>query len=155
SGVRWAPIRGRAVRVTTVCSVWGRRMTDSSALPSPGDSRRPPRVINTVLAEALVDPKERERLDLTTAQDEPFPVIVELNLRYEQGLQKAAGDFKTLCDDVGGMPKPVRIDVSYFRCKMSVDQAVSLASREQDLPFAKRTIYRIWPDFPIHPLIDR
>src|SRR5947209_9079993 len=50
---------GAGGHVTTVCSVWERRMTDSSAVPSQPESRPPPRVVNTVLAEALVDPRER------------------------------------------------------------------------------------------------
>jgi serine protease AprX len=134
----------------------GEIMTDPATNPSKSNDRTPPpRVINTVLAEALIERVERSRLGLPQEENEPFAVIVELNLRYEQGLKEAAARFVALCREVTGIPKPIRIDVGYYRCRMSVDQAIAVASREQGLPFPKRTIYRIWPDFPIHALIDR
>ena len=47
------------------------------------------RLSNTVLSEALTDETERQRLGLPEQNDVPFPIVVELNFRYRQGL--AAG----------------------------------------------------------------
>ena len=112
---------------------------------------------NTVLSEALTDVAERQRLGLPERDDVPFPIVVELNFRYEQGLAAGAEQFSEIYGQVIGdtRPPPYPIDTSYRRCKMSVDDARKLAAKEQDLPFRNRSIYRIWPDFPIQPLIDR
>lgn len=113
-------------------------------------------VSNTVLAEALASPVERARLGLTRRDDEPLPVVVELNLRFHKGLQAARERFIDLyAEEAKERPGPVRIDTSYFRCKISVDDARRLARAEERTPFPERSIYRIWPDFPIRPLIDR
>ncbi len=112
---------------------------------------------NTVLAEALVDQEERQRLGLPAREDEPLPVIVELNLRYREGLAAGAERFREVYDAVieGRRPEPYPIDRSYRRCKISVADARKLAEHEEHLPFRDRSIYRIWPDFPIRALIDQ
>jgi serine protease AprX len=115
------------------------------------------RLSNTVLSEALIDETERRRLGLPERNDVPFPIVVELNFRYRQGLAAGAERFREIYGQVIGSrrPEPYPIDTSYRRCKISVDDARRLAAEEQDLPFRDRSIYRIWPDFPIRPLIDR
>jgi serine protease AprX len=112
---------------------------------------------NTVLSEALTDGTERHRLGLPEGDDVAFPIVVELNFRYRQGLAAGAERFHEIYGQVIGdrRQQPYPIDTSYRRCKMSVDDARKLAAEEQDLPFRDRSIYRIWPDFPIRPLIDR
>jgi subtilisin family serine protease len=86
-----------------------------------------------------------------------FPVIVELNVRYRDGLAAASQRFREIYDDVirGRRPEPYPIDTSYRRCKISVRDAWRLAAREQNLAFHDRSIYRIWPDFRVRALIDR
>jgi serine protease AprX len=115
------------------------------------------RLSNTVLSEALTDETERQRLGLPEQNDVPFPIVVELNFRYRQGLAAGAKRFHEIYGRVIGdrRPEPYPIDMSYRRCKISVDDARRLAAEEQDLPFRDRSIYRIWPDIPIRPLIDR
>lgn len=114
------------------------------------------RMSNAVLAEALVNREERVRLKLTPSETEPLPVIVELNLRYRDGLSEAVRRFEELYRKViPDQPIPYVIDRSYRRCMISVRQARQLAAGEQDLPFSDRVIYRIWPDFPIRPLVDK
>jgi serine protease AprX len=122
---------------------------------SPGSGQA--RLSNTVLSEALIDKTERRRLHLPEENDVPLPIIVELNFRYRHGLDEGAKRFSDLYRRTfrGRRPKPYPIDTSYRRCKISVDDALRLAAKEQDLPFSDRCIYRIWPDFPIRPLIDR
>ena len=117
----------------------------------------PGRLSNTVLSEALTDQSERQRLGLPRHNDVVFPIIVELNFRYHEGLVAASGRFSEIYDQKLGdrRPRPYAIDMSYRRCKITVDDALSLAETEQDLPFSRRSIYRIWPDFPIRALIDR
>jgi serine protease AprX len=123
---------------------------------TPPQERTPPRFVNTVLAEALDDEDERIRLGLPQSEDDPLPVLVELNLRHSEGLSACSEEFKRLYEEtVPGAPPPFALDTSYRRCVITVRQARGLAIAEQGKPFTGRTIYRIWPDFKIHPLIDR
>ena len=127
----------------------------TTGMPEDHDPRA--RVSNAVLAEALVDSRERTRLGLPDSEDAPLPVIIELNLRYREGLAVGIERFNDLYREVvgGGRQSPYEIDRSYRRCKITVREARSLAEQEQHLPFNDRVIYRIWPDFPIRALIDR
>ena len=130
-------------------------MTDSTAgEPAAPGNWRGNRVFNSVLAEALDDVDERRRLGLTTDDDVPLYVVVELNLRYHEGLSAAGDRFKQIyADRLQGRPAPFEIDTSYLRCKISVNDARHLAEAEEKQQLPKRSIYRIWPDFPVHPLI--
>jgi hypothetical protein len=66
--------------------------------PSPAPRIRaaghgPPLVRRTIVADALLDAAERERLGFPTAEDQPLPVVVELNLRHREGLTGAKRRF--------------------------------------------------------------
>jgi len=87
--------------------------------------------------------------------------MIELNLLYREGLQKAAEAFQKLYIEVLGereakRRKPVPISKSYFSCLISVDEWKALTKKDEEKPDARdRVIYKIWPDFPLSPLIDR
>ncbi len=115
-----------------------------------------PLLTNAVLAEAITSREERERLGLPTREDRPFAMVVELNLRFAQGLSECRRTFRERYREVlGDRAAPVRIDVTYELCTLSVKQARRLVARDAVGDEAQRTIYRIWPDFPLTAFIDR
>jgi len=121
---------------------------------------RPPVPVlrQSTVADALSNPRERKRLRMPEGENDPGPVVVELNLLHEGALAGAAKRFKMLCQQV--LPedrrKPQLIANTYFRCDLSMNEIRELVRLDQAGVEAKtRSIYRIWPDFPVYPLIDR
>jgi serine protease AprX len=115
-----------------------------------------PLVQRNMIADALNDPAERERIGLPRAEDVPLPVVVELNLAHAGGLSEADRTFRAEWERVAGGRAPVRIADIYYRGLISVQQVrtlvqIDLANEDP----AQRAIYRIWPDFPVQALIDR
>ena len=110
---------------------------------------------------ALHDPLQREQWNLPQDPDKPGSYMVELNLFYHEGLQAASDKFRELYAEVLGPEesqkrKPVPVSKSYFRCDISVKEWQELVKRDEAKPSkSERVIYKIWPDFPVKPLIDR
>ena len=130
--------------------------------PSPAPRIRaaghgPPLVRRTIVADALLDAAERERLGFPTAEDQPLPVVVELNLRHREGLTGAKRRFIEVYGRVPGeRPDPELVAETYYRCQLSVEQVRALVAADMvDADPAATAIYRIWPDFPVNPLIDQ
>lgn len=112
------------------------------------------------VAPALQDPKRRAEWDLPTNESTPGPYMVELNLLYKGGVEVAAKKFEDFYnEELGKAAKerpPVRITQTYFRCKLSVREWRKLVKADEQAGESReRLIYRIWPDFPLAPLIDR
>lgn len=110
-----------------------------------------------IIAEALLDPRERGRMGLPEGNDAELPIVIELNLQHTRGLAGAAArlrdDWKKAALD--GRPPALTAEI-YCRADLTIDQLKALVS--QDLKtgnVSERAIYRIWPDFPVQPLIDR
>src|SRR5262245_15325145 len=109
-----------------------------------------------VLGEAITSEHERARLDLPRSEDEPFWMIFELNLRHKEALEGATAAFLELCRSVlGPRARPQEVTNTYFRARLSVDDARRLVALDEGRAPASRSIYRVWPDFPLEPLIDR
>jgi serine protease AprX len=128
---------------------------------TPEASRRgdgPPLVRRTIVSDALLDPDERRRLGFPAGEDQPLPVVVELNLRHHEGLTGARERFLELYGQVPGEgrdPEPELVAETYYRCRLSVEQVRALVAADMvDADPARTSIYRIWPDFPVNPLID-
>ena len=115
-----------------------------------------PLVQRAIVSDALMDPAERERIGFDPSPDAPIPVAVELNLRHRDGLAGAAEQFLAhYRATLPGAPDPDRVADTYFRCELTqadILRLVEADQRQQDASL--RAIYRIWPDFPVHPLID-
>src|SRR5579864_7094550 len=108
---------------------------------------------------ALHDPDQRKAWQLPAEEDKPGPYMIELNLLYSKGVQKAAEAFKQLYSEVlgqGAQERPaLPISKTYFRCSISVNEWKALTKRDEEKGDARdRVIYKIWPDFPLNPLID-
>ena len=116
-----------------------------------------PRLLpNAVLAEAITNEDERVRLDLEKDETAPFWMIFELNLRHVGALEGAKTAFLDLHRTTLRERKtPQEVTNTYYRAKVSVADARALVEKDEALPFPQRCIYRVWPDFPLEPLIDR
>jgi hypothetical protein len=103
-----------------------------------------------------MDPEERARIGLDPDPAAAIPVVVELNLRHHLGLEEAAERFRAHYHrTLGDRPPPDRVADTYYRCELTQDEILRLVAADQDQPDpGRRLIYRVWPDFPIHPLID-
>jgi subtilisin family serine protease len=92
---------------------------------------------------------------------ELMPVVVELNLRHEAGLPGAESRFGDLYEAVtsgGAERRRWRVIANtYVSCDLSVREVSALvgADAEGPTPAWRRAIYRVWPDFQVHPLTDR
>ena len=118
------------------------------------------------ISEALRDPAERERLELPADEAGRVPVLVELNLRHSGTLGAAARRLLRIYTRAvlepaleGGRdrPAPVPVGANYYRLWLTPDEVAVLVKADQARLSdpADRAIYRIWPDFPVYPLIDR
>jgi serine protease AprX len=117
---------------------------------------------SSVISDAFRDPgspERRQRLGLPKKADEQTQVMIELNLQFASGLAGAEAGFRALFARVLPDKSFDRITNSYYRCRMSLDEAKQLVQADQggsDRNSPKeRCIYRIWPDFRITTLIDR
>ncbi|HJU01929.1 MAG TPA: S8 family peptidase [Actinomycetes bacterium] len=115
-----------------------------------------PLVQRAIVSDALMDPEERERIGFDPSPEAPMPVVIELNLRHRDGLEGAAEQFLAhFRDRMGGRPDPERVADTYFRAELTQAEILRLVDADQREPdAANRAIYRVWPDFPVHPLID-
>lgn len=109
------------------------------------------------LAEAF-EPEHRARMGMSTRDDEPLPVVVELNLLHEGGLPGATAQFTALFDRLIGTrrPKPRTVSKTYVRCDLTMDEVRTLLRTDMiEHSPRRRAIYRVWPDFPVKRMIDR
>lgn len=126
----------------------------------------------------MEDPQQRKAWGLED-KNKLGPYIVELNLQHVDGLTGAANAFIELHDRVVADPdrQPVRIGKTYYGCSLKVKEWRKLVMEDErtadkqagdaawkDLskaavsaisPARYRSIYRIWPDFPIKAHTDR
>jgi len=126
-----------------------RRITGSG--PAIAQSTAPP---------ALNDKDSRVRWGLPASESEPGWYMVELNLQHGAGIGEAAKKFNDLFAQIVGPDQvkdhpPLNLTSTYVRCWMSVEQWRALIQFDQQVSSKTlRTIYKIWPDFPVKPLID-
>jgi subtilisin family serine protease len=106
--------------------------------------------------EELTDPARREAHILPESEDQPGPVVVELNLRHEAGATGAERAFFVLYGhlSVGSREEPIVLSKGYIRVLLSVDELRQLLAMEAEEPISRRAIFHVWPDFPLQPLID-
>jgi serine protease AprX len=113
-----------------------------------------PLVQRAIVSDALMDPEERARMGFDP--EAPMPLVIELNLRHRDGLEAAADQFRAhFASVLPDAPEAERVADTYFRCVLDEADLLRLVDadqRQQDA--SRRVIYRVWPDFPVHPLID-
>ena len=130
--------------------------TEEPTAPQQPRRRDQPLVQRAIVSDALMDPGERERIGFDPSPAAPIPVVIELNLRHRDGLEGAAEQFRDhYRATLEGAPEPERVADTYYRCELTEADILRLVEADQRQPdAARRAIYRVWPDFPVHPLID-
>ena len=110
----------------------------------------------STLSDALKDDEQRKVLRLPVSDDEPCPVVVELNLTHAKGLGGAEERFRELYEELEAPGKPRKVANTYMACTLTINQVKTLIARDEEAPQQRdRAIYRIWPDFPVKALIDK
>lgn len=144
-------------------------------LQTPADESIGARFARITAPRELDDDEKRRKWELPTA-DEPEkagPYIIELNVQHVRGLAGAEHAFKQVFQELtelGGDSghvnqagdaeplverEPVRIAKSYYRCDFKDREWRKLIALDQTKPVGERSIYRIWPDFPVTAQTDR
>jgi serine protease AprX len=98
---------------------------------------------------------EAQLLQAGLAQPEPEPIMIELNLGFRPGVAEAVQRVLFLWRLVGGAGEPIELADQYLAGELSTSQLEGIVAADAaagDWP--KRAIYRIWPDFEVHPQID-
>jgi subtilisin family serine protease len=120
---------------------------------------RPPRrplLRNEIISQALLDPGERAAIGLPAGPDTALPVVIELNMLYPDGQDAVIAQFAARWATVTPDPVPEQTADLYFCADLTISQVKALVA--DDLRSAEpgaRVVYRVWPDFPVQPLIDR
>jgi subtilisin family serine protease len=104
---------------------------------------------------ALEDPLQRRSWRLPEDPRAPGHYMVELNLFHRGGIGDAESSFLGLYAQTVGGPTPAPVSKAYFSCVLSLEQARALVRADEAATPELRSIYRIWPDFPVRPLLDR
>jgi subtilisin family serine protease len=112
---------------------------------------------NEIIADALLDPAEREAIGLPPGDDAPLPIVIELNLQHARALKgsvaRLAKDWDTA--GIGGSPPEPTAEI-YCRADLTIGQVRALVAADLAVtPASERAIYRVWPDFPVQALIDK
>ena len=115
---------------------------------------------SAIVPPALHDPDHRERWSLPRETDKPGWYMFELSLTHTEGLQAAGTKFEQMCKEVlgegWGSHPPVLVSKTYYRCWVSVEQWRALIRMDEERHGrGDRVVYKLWPDFPVTPLIDR
>jgi serine protease AprX len=93
----------------------------------------------------------------TAGVDDPaaVPVMIELNLRHERGPRGAMNELRRLWKRVTGDPGPDPLGEEYATGVLSMGEVKRLVAADAAaMDWPRRSIYRIWPDFKMHKLID-
>jgi subtilisin family serine protease len=114
-----------------------------------------PRAYKAIVSEALDEPARRA-IGLPTADDEPLPVVIELNVYHHQGLDGAIRQLREEWQSViSRIEPPEQIANTYCPANLTMLEVRALVNQDLEQDPTRRAVYRVWPDFPIHPLIDR
>lgn len=137
---------------------------------------RSERLLRATVPVELDKQANRDRWKLEVLEFGRGPYMVELNVSHRGALVGAAYEFRKLFDSVFASegeepgserrpPNPVRISKSYFRCELKVEEWQRLIARDEQLAREQannpgeenrlRTIYKLWPDFPVTQHINR
>jgi serine protease AprX len=113
-----------------------------------------PLLVPGVIAAPLRDRRARTRI-FQRAEDEPVPVMAEINLRFSGGTDAAFARLDRLWRRVTGGDGPGRVAGQYAVGELSMPQVERLVAADA-VPVrpARRSVYRVWPDFPVRLHVD-
>jgi subtilisin family serine protease len=140
-----------------------RRLADAGAA-SPaetGDGPAAPRlgvpVVAGVISAPLRNPGARTSFGLSTDEDAPVPVMVDLNLQYRSGPADALRRLEDLwaCVTGGAGEEPIPIAGRYLAGELTMRQIKRLVAADAvPIRWPYRSIHHVWPDFPVRPQVD-
>lgn len=123
--------------------------------PKAEDQPKPDPVLAGVITPPLRDTMV-QKTEAAAAQEVPSPIMIELNLGYQpSGIGGAQARVKELWQLVGGSGEPRLFADQFMAGDLTTAQIKCLVSADAVPQFwPQRAIYRIWPDFEVHPQID-
>lgn len=84
-----------------------------------------------------------------------WPIMIELNLRYRPGARAAMDRIEQLWKYIGGHSVPLLLADEYASGELTTGQLEGLVTADCAAgAWENRAVYRIWPDFEVHPQID-
>jgi serine protease AprX len=141
----------------------GRRAVDAArAATGEGAERRSgddtasagPLLVPGVIAAPLRAPGSRRRLGFPDADDEPIPVMAEVNLRYSDGARGAFARLDRLWERLSGTT-PRHVAGQYAAGELSMRQVERLVAADAaPVAWPQRAVHRVWPDFPVALHVD-
>lgn len=136
-----------------VVSIRGQWRLGDAALPTvqPRTPLQP-----SVIAAPLLDRTARSRMmGKPVRDDDPIPVVIELNVAYTGGVAAAYESFTELLQSLNVVESVPELFDDYVPARMSMVDIQRLVREDANEPDpVKRCIFRVWPNFPVHPQID-
>jgi serine protease AprX len=131
----------------------------SAAKPAAPPVAHPVSLRPSIIVAPLRDPSARAKvMGSETGDDDPMPVLIELNVSYPGGIAWAYDALKRLFVDTevigtgDGMPE---LFEEYVPADLSLRTIQKLVRADGPEPkLGQRAIYRVWPNFPVHGQID-
>lgn len=153
--------KGDAVRLTEAgghAVAGARERAEAATAPSVHapvsgvDAPEPPKR-DPVLAGVVTPPLRTAMARAGT--DTTIPIMIELNLTFQPSVGAAFERVERLWELVGGGGTPLPLADQFMAGDLTADQIKNLVSADA-VPqvWAQRAVYRIWPDFEVHPQID-
>lgn len=131
---------------------------------STGDSATSPPRQHPVVPRSLVSPalqpdvpEGARRRVVPVRQDQRSPVLIELDLTVDVRTEDTRRRFLELYDrSLGraGAPTPRPVADCYVSCVLRPQEIQDLVAADRAAG-AARTVFRVWPDYTMHPHLDR
>jgi serine protease AprX len=108
-----------------------------------------------VIAPPLRSAAEREKIGFPAGDDEPIPVMAEINLRYRLGPDAAFERLEGMWLRVTGDRRPWRLSEQYASGMLSMNEVKRLVAADAvPVGWPDRSVRRLWPDFSVQLHID-
>ena len=126
---------------------------------APAPTEQPPH--RDLLVAGVITPPLREKFvvgpdeDPEQARETLWPIMIELNLRYAEGIAAAVARVRELWRLLDGPGEPLEVADQFMVGELTTRQIEGLVSADSvPQTWPERAVYRIWPDFDAHPQID-
>ncbi len=113
--------------------------------------------MSSLVSGVIAPPLRTAHGRLRAGVDDPdaMPVMIELNLRHARGPRAAMNELRRLWRRVTGRPGPEPLAEEYATGVLTLGEMKRLVAADAaPIVWSRRSIYRIWPDFRMHKLID-